>query len=262
MQFGVCCGSETAGVVGDAGYVYFEMTVGGFLKPLEPEAAFREELEKVRAAPIPCLVLNCFIPGEMKITGPDIDGGALADFVAVACERAAIAGVDTIVFGSGGARRIPDGFDRERAWEQLIAFCRTVAPVAEENRVTIAVEPLNSAECNVINSVGEGARLVRDVDHPNIRLLVDAYHWARDNESPEGLIEGGALLAHAHIATTETHKAPGAELCDFEPFFHALAQSGYDGRISIEASLPDPETDLPRALEVMKNYWRLEKPNG
>ena len=45
-----------------------------------------------------------------------------------------------IVFGSGGARRIPDGFDRTRAWAQLVDFGRRIGPLAEERGVTIAMQ--------------------------------------------------------------------------------------------------------------------------
>ncbi len=54
-------------------------------------------------------------------------------------------GIGIIVFGSGGARRIPEGFDRQRAHGQLVAFCRMVGPIAREHGVIIAVEPCDFA---------------------------------------------------------------------------------------------------------------------
>jgi hypothetical protein len=41
--------------------------------------------------------------------------------------------------------------------------------------VTIAVEPLNRRETNVWNATRECADYVRQVNHPHVRLLVDAY---------------------------------------------------------------------------------------
>lgn len=253
MRYGVCGGPEIAGVVADAGFEFLEMGVGKFLKPREDEAAFREMLSAARAMPIPCEACNGFVPGDLKITGPDADLAALKEYVTTACRRAGEAGVRTIVFGSGGARQIPDGFGREEAHGQLVAFCRMLGPIAEEHAVTIAVEPLNSHDCNVLTSVGEAAVLVRETDHPAIRLLVDAYHWGVDNDSAEDIVANGSLLAHVHIATP-ARRAPGAEECDFGPFFDALKRSGYDGRVSIEAGLSDPARDLPRALETLQAF--------
>jgi len=252
MQYGVCGGRDVAEAAAEAGYDFVELTVTDALKPLEDEAAFRDALERLKAFPLPCPVLNCFVPGDLKITGPAVDADALAAYVTTACERAKTAGVEVIVFGSGGARRIPDGFDREEAHAQLVAFCKMLGPVAGANGVTVAVEPLNLAECNVLNTVGECAELVREVDHGAIRLLVDAYHWAMDGDSAEDIAKNGRLLAHAHVASVPNRLPPGCDECDFGPFFRALTESGYDARVSVESKIPNPQQDLPKALSLIK----------
>lgn len=252
MQYGVCGGRDVAEVAADAGYEYVELSVGGVLKPLEGETAFREALDEVKAFPLPCPVLNCFVPGDIKITGPDVEVETLRTFVTTACERAKAAGVEVIVFGSGGARRIPGGFRRDEAHGQLLAFCKMLGPVAATHSVTIAIEPLNATECNVLNTVGECADLVRETDHPAIRLLVDGYHWLKDGDSAEAVVEGGPLFAHTHVATIPNRLPPGGEECDLASFFRALVESGYDGRVSIEGKIPNPREDLPKALSLMK----------
>lgn len=254
MQYGVCGSPEIAIPAYQAGYGYFEWSAGGLLKPLEDESAFLEALQQVHASPLACPVVNVFIPGQLKITGPEVDRQRLEKYVGTACRRAEIAGVKVIVFGSGAARQIPDGFPRENAWEQLVEFCRMLGPIAEQHGVTIAIEPLNRNECNVINTIGEGARLAQDADHPAIRLLVDAYHWAKDGDSINDLVQAGNLLAHVHIATTENRRPPGIEDEDFNTFFNALKDAGYDQRISIEARIDQPQEELPTALSVLKGY--------
>ena len=252
MQFGVCGGAELAPIAAKAGYDYLETTVGGLLKPLEDEAAFAAALATFQEAPLSCPVLNCFVPGSLPITGPAVDFGALQAYVTTTCERAARAAVDTIVFGSGGARRIPEGFERQRAWKQLVDFGRMVAPIAAANGVTIAVEPLNLKECNVLTTVGESADYVREVNHPAFRLLVDGYHWALDNDSVEGIVQNGSLLRHTHVATVPNRLAPGREAYDFTTFFEALKAGGYKGRMSIEGKLEDPAETLAPALKLMR----------
>lgn len=252
MKFGVCGGPDVAKIAAQAGYDYFEGGVGGLLKPLESEEAFRQALAEIRAVPIPCEALNLFVPAHLKITGPTADLAVLTDYVGRVCLRAREAGVRVIVFGSGGARQIPDGFDHAEALGQIVAFCRMCGPLAERHGLTIAIEPLRSAECNVITRVAEGADLARRVGHPAVRLLVDAYHWVQEEEPAADIEAAGDLLRHAHIATYAKRLAPGAEPCDFVPFFRALVASGYDARVSIEGGIPNPAEELPRSLAVMK----------
>ena len=249
MQLGVCGSPALAPVLAGAGFDYLEVNV---VRDLQPEAAGEAvagTLTARRELSMPAPVANVFLPGSLKVTGPDVDPAAQEQYVRTAFRRAQGAGIELIVFGSGGARRIPAGFDRTRAWAQLVDFGRRIGPLAEERGVTIAVEPLNYAECNVLNTVAESAQYVRDVDHPGVRLLVDAFHWARNAEPVQSIIDAGPLLVHAHLATYANRLAPGEELCDFAPFLAALAQAGYRKRLSVEASWV---VDLESARRVQR----------
>jgi sugar phosphate isomerase/epimerase len=252
MQYGVCIGPDQAALAGRLGYEFFEMTVGGLLKPTDAEDAFRAVLAEVRRAPIPCPVVNCFVPGNLPIVGPNVDLAALERHVRTVCRRGREAGLDTIVFGSGGARRIPEGFDRAQAGQQLIAFGKLAAAIAHEHGITLAVEPLNKKECNVLVAVQESADYVRAVNHPGCMLLVDGYHWALDHDAAAAIVANGPLFRHTHIATVPARLCPGAEPCDLAPFFTALRQAKYQGRLSIEAKITNPEQDLRVALQVMR----------
>lgn len=253
MKIGVCCGPDhRAELAAQASFEYIEGSVEGVLKPREPREAFLKALTDVRAVKLPCPVLNCFIPGNLKITGPEVNEDALRTYVATAMERAGEAGVEIIVFGSGGARQIPEGFDPAAAHAQVVRFCTMVAPLAQRHGVTVVVEPLNRKECNILTTVGECAALVREIAHPNLRLLVDAYHLLRNGDSCDDIVTHGDLLAHAHIATVPERLAPGAEPCDFVPFFAALAKAGYRGRLSVEAIIKQPDVEYPAAAAFLR----------
>lgn len=254
MLYGVCGDPEMAYAAAAAGLDFAEWSVGAALQPLEGEEAFLKTLEQMRSADVPFLAFNCFVPGDLKITGPEADMDALEEYVSTVMARAERTDAEVVVFGSGSARAVPDGFDRDRAREQLVSFASMASSVAGDHGMSIVVEPLNKGACNVLTTVAECGELVRDVDHPACRLLVDAYHHMTDGDSFEDIVEYGDLLGHVHIATVENRVAPGAEECDFTRFFDALQRAGYDGRISIEASVPEPEEELPRALRVMQGY--------
>src|SRR5512133_747590 len=133
MKFGVCGGPKVARIAKAAGYDYFEWGVGDLLHPREDEIVFQAALAEARAVGLPFPAANVFVPADLKITGPVVDSQALKSFVTTAFERAEQAGVERIVFGSGAARRIPDGFDRQIAWGQLVAFCQLMGPIAQQH---------------------------------------------------------------------------------------------------------------------------------
>lgn len=253
MQYGVCADPKYGPVLAEAGFDFVELHVQNNLKTEQPEDVFTSELIRIQASPLMPLAANCFVPGHLKLTGPHVDWDALGVYVEEAFARARTAGIRTIVFGSGGARGIPEGFDRDTAWHQLVRFGKLIGPPAEAKDVTVVVEPLNVSKgaCNVLTSVGESGRYVQEVDHPHVRLLVDAYHWGLDNDSYDDIVTMGPLLHHVHIATIENRLPPGFEPCDFTGFLSALKEAGYDGPISIEAQWEDVERDADRAYESL-----------
>ena len=62
-----------------------------------------------------------------------------------------------------------------------------MAAVAAKYDVILALENLNSTECNFINTLSEALAVVKAVDHPNFRLCVDIYHMLKENESPAAI---------------------------------------------------------------------------
>jgi len=253
MHFGVCGGPDLARLAREAGYDYWEWSVPGLLKPLENDAAFEAARGQARETGLPCPVLNLFVPNSLPITGPQADTDRLRAYVETAFVRARKAGVEQIVFGSGGARRVPDGFDPETARQQIAAFLRIAAPLATAQGVTVLIEPLNRKDCNILTSVRESAALMDEVNHPAIRLLADSYHFLLSDNDTDTLRARGRQIGHTHVATRDNRLPPGAEPCDLAPFFRALVQGGYNGRMSFEGKLPEPRLrHLADALVLMK----------
>jgi D-psicose/D-tagatose/L-ribulose 3-epimerase len=254
MRYGVCCGPDSAEKAKRAGYDYFEWSVPALLKPREGDAAFRQALAQVHAAPLPCEALNCLIPADLKVTGPVVDRAALEAYMHTAMTRAGAAGVKVVVFGSGGARKVPDGFDRATAEQQVVWFLKMGGGYASAAGVMIVIEPLNRSETNIVNSVEEGVAFMRRVNHPAVRMLVDGFHLMREHEPVDKVVQHAATFAHMHVATNANRRYPGNEPCEGLPaFLAAVHRSGYTGRMSVEASLQDPAQDLPRALKTLRD---------
>jgi sugar phosphate isomerase/epimerase len=254
MLLGICSGPEVASAAKAAGYDYIEINVSSHLKGEAGNEEFAPILKQIRDCGMPCLAANVFVPGHLKITGPEVDFLRLKRYVETVTARAEQVGLQAIVFGSSGARNIPEGFDRQQAYAQLVDFGCMVAPLAAQHGVSIAVEPLNRGESNVLNGVAEALQYVKDVNHPAFRLLVDAFHWAKENEPTSDIVTAGPWLEHAHIATYINRLAPGLEPCDFGPFVIALKQAGYTKRLSIEAEWQEFATQAAAARQELHRW--------
>jgi sugar phosphate isomerase/epimerase len=252
-DIGVCTDISNTEILAAAGYSFIEEAVRNFLVPSENEAAFDEKMALLKKSKLPVDACNNFIAGSMKCVGPSAVHENILQFTETAFRRAKIAGVKTIVFGSGGSRSIPAGFSREEARSQFIDLCKKMSLQAEKYNVVISLEPLNKGECNFINSVSEGGEIVKEVNNRSFRMLADLYHMLRDNESPDSIIRYGDLLYHTHIAENKGRFAPGVNNEDFIPYFKALKQIKYKGRMSIECNWTSMKDQAAPALQYMRS---------
>ena len=148
------------------GFDYAEILVRNFTRMSDED--FAKLLEKHKAVGLPTPVGNNFIPADLKLVGPEIDKDKQMEFVRKAFERAQKLGLKVIVLGSGGARKVPDGFSKDEAWKQLVDFAKRIAPEAKKRGVIVAVEPLQTRETNTINTAAEGLKWVKDGGPPEL----------------------------------------------------------------------------------------------
>ena len=228
LPLGVCTSYDKAGLLKSLGYTFVEESVGRFLIPdAGGDAQFEKNQLALAEEKFPVRSYIYFFPGKLKSVGPDLHHEAILARAELALKRAKECGSKNIVFGSGGSRAIPDGFDRATAKAQHIALCQKMAPIAERYGVTLAVEPLNRGETNFINSLAEGVEIIQAVNNPWFKLQCDIYHMLKDNESPEEIVRYGQYITHCHIAEKQNRTAPGEMGDDFRTYFRALKKIKY-----------------------------------
>ena len=162
----------------------------------------------------------------------------------------------TIAAGILGAKYIalhpimPFGYDSpERPEEQFrlnVEFFSRLASVAEENDVIICLEnmPFTNLPTASINSI---LRIVREVNHPNLRVCLDTGHANIVKPDPAEAVRlvGKELLMMLHIhdnmGDRDSHLPPalGYGTIDWEDFATALAEIGFDGVLSLETHVDE-----------------------
>ena len=259
MRFGICTDMEGIQAAADAGCDYVEIGTCT-LVPDEDDSAFAAAKRKIKEAPLPVEVFNVFLPAAHKVTGPAVDLKAVGFYMDKALRRVSEVGVSSMVFGSGGARRMPEGFtDVKRAWEQLADAARLAGEIGAKYGVVIAMEPLCKGACNFFNRVDKGAALVDRVAHPNLKLLADLFHVTAENEPLSSIAAAGARLAHVHVPAPAIPETGEGLAYDFQGYFQALKQAGYQGRVSVEDNqqlLRNAKCPGPPAIAAVLAYLR------
>jgi sugar phosphate isomerase/epimerase len=159
---------------------------------------------------------------------------ALYDHTARVAELAAAMAARVLVFG---APRLRDPGDRtpEQAMDAAIPVFSRLAAIASDHGAVIGIEA-NPAlyGCRFLTQTDQAAALVRLVNHPGLRLHLDAGGMGLENEDIAAIVAAHAdLICHVHAS--EPHLAsfdhPGPW---HEKLAMALATIGYQGDISIE----------------------------
>lgn len=235
IRVGCCAKLAKLSEVADVGFAYIEPGAAD-IAALTP-AEFKEAKEKVLSSPIRCNAFNSFIRRkDLVVVGPKVDLAAVKEYVDSTLERCRQLGASIVVWGSAGSRNVPEGFSRERAWEQIAYFLQQIAPIAARHRIVISIEPLNHKESNILNTGGETLKMVKQVNRPEIQMIIDYYHLRMEQEPLRIFEEAKGHINHLHFAQPEGRLWPESLEGDplYKAFFATLKRLHWTGGISIE----------------------------
>ncbi|HEX6961709.1 MAG TPA: sugar phosphate isomerase/epimerase [Lacipirellula sp.] len=143
-------------------------------------------------------------------------------------------------------------------WKWGVDSMRQVAQHAEKAGVTLAVEALNRFECYFLNCAADAARFVAEVNHPRCRMMYDTFHANIEEKSVAKAIQTAApYLVHVHISEND-RSTPGQGAVRWAENFDALAASGYDGWMVVEAfglALPS----IAAATKIWRRMYQSEE---
>ena len=232
---GISASMKRAAELKAAGAQFLTENTSGFLVPDQSDEVFAKSLERLSASALPVLACNGFIrPKHLRCVGGEANHDQVLEWAETSFRRLKQAGGKFIVFGSSGARRLPEGWAKEKADVQFVALLKRMGPLAEKHGVSVVLEQLQAKECNYINRIGEAAALIRETGHPNVRLLADLYHMACGGDTPADLKAAMDVVVHIEIAEKAERTYPGVKGDDFRPYFRVLREAGYHGAVSIE----------------------------
>lgn len=152
----------------------------------------------------------------------------------------------------GKARQLPED-KRKREWDLAVSELRKVSADAAERGLQIALEPINRFETDLVNTTADSLRMIRDIDHPAAKVMIDTFHMTIE-ESDIGAAIRAAGKDLIHVQVSENHRGvTGTGLTPWTSFRDALEEIHYDGSIVIESFTPE-NRDLAEAVCIWKRF--------
>ncbi len=128
--------------------------------------------------------------------------------------------------------------EKERAAEVY----RKAGDFAKQANLQLAIECLNRFECYFLNTLDDGAAVVKRANHPNVGIMYDSFHANVEEKDPVGCIKKNIQsIRHVHISEND-RGTPGKGHVPFKKIIKTLRAAGYNEWLTIEAfgaSLPE-----------------------
>lgn len=155
------------------------------------------------------------------------------------------------MYSAVGKARLVSAEQKKTEWERAVTNLRKVCQMAEEKGLQIALEPLNRFESDLVNTAEDVMRLIKEIDHPAAKVLLDAFHMNIEEPDIEKAIRlaGDKLI---HMQVSENYRGtPGTGQTRWEDYKRGLEAIGYEGVVSIESFTPEVK-ELAGAVCIWK----------
>ena len=182
------------------------------------------------------------------------------DYLEQCFELCNIWGVDFLagpMYSAVGKARMVSTEQRKKEWELAVTNLQKVCTMAYAHDLSIALEPLNRFESDMVNTAEDVMRLVTDINHSSARVLLDGFHMTIEEKNIRDAINtvGDKLI---HVQVSENHRGiPGTGLTPWNDFKLGLDDINYSGGLVIESFTPEIK-ELAAAVCIWKTMAKSQ----
>jgi hydroxypyruvate isomerase len=161
-------------------------------------------------------------------------------------------GVKTLIVTTGFEDK---AISRAEQHANYVVALKAAAPLAEQAKVTLVLEPLNIKVDHpgyYLQTAKEGFEMIDEVGSPALKMLFDIYHHQiMEGNVIADITKNIGKIAHFHVADVPGRHEPGTGEINYGNVFRAIAASGYQGFVGLEYK-PSRAAD-----ESLKSVLRL-----
>jgi sugar phosphate isomerase/epimerase len=190
---------------------------------------------------------NCLCTGDEMVRRRTVE--LLKSFVDLASRWNAV-----IVFGSLQGR-LSDEPDRQLGEARIREALQEVGRYAADQRAILAFEPVNHGEVGFHNTIAEVAGLVRVLNLPGVRMMIDTFHMnIEEKQMLASLAIVRDILVHVHLSETN-RDVLGEGHWPTATFLGELERIGYRGYCTVGVY----NTRLPRRECIERCMLELKR---
>lgn len=261
MRYGFCTGFATKisdaidydllEKIKDVGYDFVEFPLM-LIESLSDEE-FEKLLPVLDRLGLKCDAICNLFPARVRVIGPDAKKEAIDSYLKKAFSRASRLGVKKVVFGSAGARKLPEGWTRDEGYKAMVSVINeNLLPLCKKYGFQLVIEPIATGECNLVNTLEDGMKIVEMVNSPVVKLHVDSVHMLTNKEDPGDIIKYAPHISHIHISELNRVLPETAYSDELLKILNNINDIGYNDIISFE---PMPSLHIDQALNLIKSVF-------
>jgi len=151
-------------------------------------------------------------------------------------------GGKTLIYGGGRWR---GNFSLNEATTYAIDFFSDLIPLIEKHKTVFSFEPLGQSDTDFINSVYESIGFVKRINHPTVRVQLDAKALVSNEEMKSEVFEAAApFLVHVHANEPDLGILGTSGQVDNYKMANLLRNIKYEGYVSLEQKMIGKEAPL------------------
>ena len=150
---------------------------------------------------------------------------------------------------------------REDAWQRSAEMLSRLSEAAKKEGILLAMESLRPEESNLVIRLEDAVRMMKDVNHPNLKILIDVTAMGVAGETIEQWFEAfGSDVIHTHFidGTPYGHLVWGDGCRNLEKDLAVCQKHNYKGYFGQEITdvryYKDPMTHDIRNMKAFEQY--------
>jgi len=166
------------------------------------------------------------------------------DYIRAVLEICQQLGVTTLAgpaYSAVGKRRKIPAQQREKEWELAVEGLTVAGRMAADHGVTMAIEPLNRFETDLVNTAAQVKLLVREINLPSVRIHLDTFHMnIEEKDIYDAVLLAGDDLVYVDASESD-RGTPGTGQVNWGELARGLRDIDYRGDCIIESFTPECE---------------------
>src|SRR5688500_164586 len=161
------------------------------------------------------------------------------------------------MYSAVGKRRHVPPDQKKKEWDLAVKGLKEAGKRAADAGITLAIEPLNRFETDLVNTAEQCEKLVNEIGMQNVGFHLDSFHMnIEEKNSADAIRKAGNRLYHFHACEND-RGAPGSGVnIDWDGVAKALKDIGYSRQAVIESFTPKT-----KSIAAAAAIWRQFEPS-